>query len=141
LHQIVLQTGQQASETDRTVKEAFGDIAIVRTEIYRRFRRFKNGWDVSRWSAFWTNSDHNHDQKSGKSLTLNASFIMNLFHHHSSMHDSPPMCVLVNITLKSEHPNILSICLQSLTYPQCSRKAAFRSQFIQRPGGAFDCDE
>jgi hypothetical protein len=29
LHKIVLQTGQQASETDRTVKEAFGDIAIL----------------------------------------------------------------------------------------------------------------
>jgi hypothetical protein len=52
LHQILLQTEQQASETQRTVKEAFGDIAIVRTETYGRFMRFKNGWDVSRWSTF-----------------------------------------------------------------------------------------
>jgi hypothetical protein len=141
LRQIVLPVGQQAAGTDRTVTAAFCDIAVVRTETYGRFVRFKNGWDVSRWSTLWTNFDHNHDRKSGKSLTLNASFISNLSHHHSSMHDPPPMCVLVNITLQSKHPNILSIYLQSLTYPQCSRKAASRRQFIQRPGGAFDCDE
>jgi hypothetical protein len=129
-----------ASETDRTVTEAFGGIAIVQTETYEWVRCFKNGWDVSRWSAFWTTSDHNHDRKRGKRLTLNASFITNMSHQHRIMHDPHPRCVLVNITLQSEHPNILSICLQSLTYPQCSRKAAFRRQFIQRPGGVFDCD-
>jgi hypothetical protein len=117
------------------------DIAILRTETYERFMRFKNGCDVSRWSTFWTTLDHNHDRKSGKSLTLDASFTRNLFRQHRSTHDPPHMCELVNITLKSEHPNILFTCLQSLTYPQYSRKAASRSQFIQRPGGAFDCVE
>ena len=43
---------------------------------------FQEQTDVRRWwRAFLTTFDQNHDRKCGKSLTLKASCIRNLFHH------------------------------------------------------------
>jgi hypothetical protein len=39
--------GTTASETHRTLNEAFGANAPVQTQTYEWFKRFKNGWDVS----------------------------------------------------------------------------------------------
>jgi hypothetical protein len=36
--------GNTASETNRMLKEAFGDNALGQTQTYKLFKHFKNGW-------------------------------------------------------------------------------------------------
>jgi len=40
LHQILLQTWQDGSETNTMLKEAFGDNVLGQTQTYERFKRF-----------------------------------------------------------------------------------------------------